>query len=476
MYTRHIVLTSINASAYYQTVVHFLSVCTSFESERGNILLLLVFYISASVASAFHPFFASRFDVVSIWQSLYFSNIYLAVWSMAGVNIFRASYIAPHLRTSFPCAGLSLPAWSRKSNRTRKPTNRLLGSEMLPSLPRPARSSSGVIGSPDASQSAGHFAEVEAAASDADCSDGVYDTNANDCEMNSVIIGKQVRDQSPIEWSPSPPRGQALDFQGESADEMDVEPSPKSVFLALLILNSLSFRRPFSSEIWPLLYLTSCIPIVFVRELQSKVTHPPQNPIELSDDDFPVLPPSPKKSKELLKPFLLHSHVSVTHSERLRPTIPESNSTSPTYPPPPRNLTSIVVNGRTYYASDNPEFTNLVPSPSSSQHPSSPICPHPFPTSSASADVGTGLQMDDDSFDLCYPPEDPEVSTPVETSSRGLSVDEYDDLDIDLPADFRSIRALRTPSPDLPSNPLDGWSPTPRACKTWVKMGLRVGF
>ncbi|KAF8830835.1 hypothetical protein HHX47_DHR2000989 [Lentinula edodes] len=111
MFTRHIVLTSINASAYYQTVVHFLSVCTSFESERGNILLLLVFYISASVASAFHPFFASRFDAVSNWQSLHFSNIYLAVWSMAGVIIFRASYIAPHLRTSFPCAGLSLPAW-----------------------------------------------------------------------------------------------------------------------------------------------------------------------------------------------------------------------------------------------------------------------------------------------------------------------------------------------------------------------------
>ncbi|KAJ3900298.1 hypothetical protein F5879DRAFT_1054979 [Lentinula edodes] len=308
------------------------------------------------------------------------------------------------------------------------------------------------------SQSAGHFAEVEAAASDADCSDGVYDTNANDCEMDSVVVGKQVRDQSPIEWSPTPPWGQALEFQGESADEMDVEPSPKN--LATVIPHELYSNR--------------------VRQGTPEQSHPSSpkvySPIELSDDNFPVLPPSPKKSKEMLKPFLLQSPVSVTHSERLRPTIPESSSTSPTYPPPPRNLTSIVVNGRTYYASDDPEFANLVLSPSSSQHPSSPIRPHPLPTSSASADVGAGLQMDDDSFDLCYPPEDPEVSTPVETSSRGLSVDEYDDLDIDLPADFQSIRALRTPSPDLPSNPLDGWSPTPRAQSTLGSLARRGLF
>ncbi|KAJ3910917.1 hypothetical protein F5877DRAFT_73566, partial [Lentinula edodes] len=122
---------------------------------------------------------------------------------------------------------LSIFFRSRKSNRTRKPTNRLLGSEMLLSLPRTARPSSGVIGSPDASHSDGHFSEVEAAASDADCSDGVYETNAHDHSSNSVIVGEQVGDQSPIEWSPTPPRGQALEAQDESANEMDAEPSPK---------------------------------------------------------------------------------------------------------------------------------------------------------------------------------------------------------------------------------------------------------
>ncbi|KAJ3897652.1 hypothetical protein F5879DRAFT_1074745 [Lentinula edodes] len=251
------------------------------------------------------------------------------------------------------------------------------------------------------SQSAGHFAEVEAAASDADCSDGVYDTNANDCETDSVVVGKQVRDQSPIEWSPTPPRGQALEFQGESADEMDVEPSPKSIFLALLNL----------------------IPYPSVHRFLQKFGH-------------------------------CYTSRAVFQSRSSG----NSRAKSPILP------------------KNDPEFTNLVLSPSSSQHPSSPIRPHPLPTSSASADVGAGLQMDDDSFDLCYPPEDPEVSTPVETSSRGLSVDEYDDLDIDLPADFRSIRALRTPSPDLPSNPLDGWSPTPRAQSTLGSLACRGLF
>ncbi|GAW08117.1 hypothetical protein LENED_010158 [Lentinula edodes] len=269
----HIVLTSINASAYYQTVVHFLS----------------LLYLCRDLYSA-------------------------------------------------------LSKMSRKSNRTRKPTNRLLGSEMLPSLPHTARSSSGVIGSPDASHSAGHFSEVEAAASDADCSDGVYETNAHDHSSNSVIVGEQVGDQSPIEWSPTPPRGQALEAQDESANEMDAEPSPKKSVTVL------------------------------------------------SDDDFPVLPPSPKESKESLKPFALRSHVPVTLSQRLRPSV------SPISLSPPRNLTSIVVNGRTYYASDDPDFTKLVSSPSSSQHyggnllsgvantPTSHGHPHPSSTSSASAD------------------------------------------------------------------------------------------
>ncbi|KAF8832850.1 hypothetical protein HHX47_DHR1001903 [Lentinula edodes] len=343
---------------------------------------------------------------------------------------------------------------SRKSNRTRKPTNRLLGSEMLLSLPRTARPSSGVIGSPDASHSDGHFSEVEAAASDADCSDGVYETNAHDHSSNSVIVGEQVGDQSPIEWSPTPPRGQALEAQDESANEMDAEPSPKkSVTVVTHELYSNRVRRGTPEESRP------SSPKVY-------------SPIELSDDDFPVLPPSPKESKESLKPFALRSHVPVTLSQRLRPSV------SPISLSPPRNLTSIVVNGRTYYASDDPDFTKLVSSPSSSQHhggnllsgvantPTSHGHPHPSSTSSASADVSVGLQVDEDSFELCYPPEDPVVPTAVETFSRRLSVDEYDDMDIDLPADFRSIRALRTPSPDLPSNPLEGWSPTPRSQST----------
>ncbi|KAF8831043.1 hypothetical protein HHX47_DHR1000345 [Lentinula edodes] len=245
---------------------------------------------------------------------------------------------------------------------------------MLLSLPRTARPSSGVIGSPDASHSDGHFSEVEAAASDADCSDGVYETNAHDHSSNSVIVGEQVGDQSPIEWSPTPPRGQALEAQDESANEMGAEPSPKKLVTVVTHeLYSNRVRRGTPEESRP------SSPKVY-------------SPIELSDDDFPVLPPSPKESKESLKPFALRSHVPVTLSQRLRPSV------SPISLSPPRNLTSIVVNGQTYYASDDPDFTKLVSSPSSSQHhggnllsgvantPTSHGHPHPSSTSLASAD------------------------------------------------------------------------------------------
>ncbi|KAJ3898321.1 hypothetical protein F5879DRAFT_994918 [Lentinula edodes] len=299
-----------------------------------------------------------------------------------------------------------------------------------PSLPRTARLSPTTPDHSNTSNPIGKFLDIEAAASDAD-SNGEYDTSVNEYEVDSVIVADEAGDGSPIEWSPSPSRGHVVESQGQSTDEMDVpQPAISPKKLAISVPDDLYSNR--------------------VRQgtpEENRVSFPKlYSPIELSDDDYPVLPPpSPKESKEPLKPFLLHSRLPDTPSKHMCHTIPASNSNAPMSPLPPSKLISIVVNGRTYYASDDPVFTDLVSSPSSSQR----------------HDVG--LQVDDDSFELCYPPEEPTIPTSAPTLSSALSADEYDDMDIDLPADFRSIRALRTPSPDLPSNPLEGWSPTPRS-------------
>ncbi|KAJ3886750.1 hypothetical protein GG344DRAFT_69392 [Lentinula edodes] len=341
-------------------------------------------------------------------------------------------------------APLLLSASSRKSNRARKPTNRLLGSELLPSLPRTAKVPPERSGSVNNPHSVGKFLDMEAAASDADSSgDCLEESNAdaNKYELDSVIVADDVGDGSSIEWSASPPRVQAdierlpslpricaSQAQDESANDMDVS-SPESAFKdsALPVPKELYSNR--------------------VRQGTPEAKRPSSpklySPIELSDDEYPVLPPSQSQPKEHHKPFLLRSPK--TPSRRSHSTISQSDSLASVSPSPPKNLTSIVVNGRTYYASDDPNFRNLVLSPSSSQRGGAPV--------------------DEDSFDLCYPPDSPKNAMspiPAPSSSHSLSIEDYDNMDIDLPANFHSIPALRTPSPDLPSNPLEGWIPTPR--------------
>ncbi|KAJ3917152.1 hypothetical protein F5877DRAFT_68449 [Lentinula edodes] len=301
---------------------------------------------------------------------------------------------------------------SRKSNHTRKPTDRLLGSELLLSPTTPDHSNT--------SNPIGKFLDIEAAASDAD-SNGEYDTSVNKYEVDSVIVADEAGDGSPIEWSPSPSRGHVVESQGQSTDEMDVpQPAISPKKLAISVPDDLYSNR--------------------VRQgtpEENRVSFPKlYSPIELSDDDYPVLPPpSPKESKEPLKPFLLHSRLPDTPSKHMRHTVPASNSNAPMSPLPPSKLISIVVNGRTYYASDDPVFTDLVSFPSSSQrhgsvqHPGAantvsshldPTSPRPFPISSNSVDADIGLQVDDDSFKLCYPPEEPTIPTSAPTLSSAL--------------------------------------------------------
>ncbi|KAJ3809807.1 hypothetical protein F5876DRAFT_77385 [Lentinula aff. lateritia] len=364
-----------------------------------------------------------------------------------------------------------------------------------PSLPRTAKvplERSGPINK---------FVDVEAVASDTDSSsDCLEESNAdaNKYKLDSVIVADDAGDGSSIEWSASPPRIQAdierppslphirdSQAQDESADDMDVSSSPESVFKdsALPVPKELysnrvhqgtpEEKRPSSPKLYrsviifcPLLY-----PVTETKIL---------SPIELSDDEYPVLPPSLSEPKERLKPFLLCSPK--TPSRRLHSTISQSDGLVSISPSPPKNLTSIVVNGRTYYASDDPTFTNLVLSPSSFLRGGVPArsvvtnpvssqmdSPSSHPSSFLPDVVGVDHQVDEDSFDLCYPPESPKNTMspiPAPSSSHGLSIEDYDNMDIDLPVNFRSIPALRIPSPDSPSNPLEGWIPTPQSSST----------
>ncbi|KAJ4464550.1 hypothetical protein C8J55DRAFT_566830 [Lentinula edodes] len=260
---------------------------------------------------------------------------------------------------------------SRKSTRSRKPTNCLLGSELLPSLPRTARVPPERSGPVNIPHSVGKFLDVEAAASDTDSSsDYLEETNAdvNKHELDSVVVD--------IERSPSP-RVHAFQSQDESANDMEVA-FPEKAF---------------------------------------------------KDSALPV-------PEEL-------------YSNRVRQGTPEEK-----HPSSPKL------------------YRNLVSSPSSSLHGGTPVRSVVADVVSSQMDFPSSPpspQVDDDSFDLCYPPESPKNAMspiPAPPSSHSLSIEDYDNMDIDLPANFCSIRALRTPSPDLPSNPLEGWIPTPQSSST----------
>ncbi|KAJ3861859.1 hypothetical protein EV359DRAFT_83914 [Lentinula novae-zelandiae] len=340
---------------------------------------------------------------------------------------------------------------SRKSNHARKPTNRLLGSELLPSLPCTAKvppERSGPINNP---HSVGKFLDVEAAASDADSSgDCLEESNAdaNKYELDSVIVadenGLHVLLASRLTLKGCQVFLAFTLSQDESANDMDVS-SPESAFKDSAL--------PVPKELY-----SNC-----VRQGTPEEKHPSSpklySPIELSDDEYPVLPPSLSEPKEHHKPFLLCSPE--TPSRRLHSTISQSDSLASVSPSPPKNLTSIVKSSLVTFifpARQHPcAVTNVVSSQmdSPSSHPSS-FLPNV---------VGIDHQVDEDSFDLCYPPKSPKNAMspiPAPSSSHSLSIEDYDNMDIDLPANFRSILALQTPSPDLPSNPLEGWIPSPR--------------
>ncbi|KAJ4475389.1 hypothetical protein C8R41DRAFT_923604 [Lentinula lateritia] len=364
---------------------------------------------------------------------------------------------------------------SRKSNRSRKPTNRLLGSELLPSLPRTARVPPEHSGPVNIPHSVGKFLDVEAAASDTDSSsDRLEETNVdvNKHELDSVVVADDISDGSSIEWSASPPRVQvdieqspsprvyAFQSQDESADDMEVTfpekafkdsalPVPEELYSNCVRQGTPEEKHPSSPKLYRSVVLFCYLLYPVTKNF---------SPIELSDDEYPVLPPSLSKPKEPLKPFLLRS--SEMPLKRSLSTVSHSDSLASMSPSPPKNLTSIIVNG------------NLVSSPSSSLHGGTPVRSVVADVVSSQMDFPSSPpspQVDDDSFDLCYPPKSPKNATspiPAPPSSHSLSIEDYDNMDIDLPANFCSIRALRTPSPDLPSNPLEGWIPTPRSSST----------
>ncbi|KAJ3926286.1 MAG: hypothetical protein NXY57DRAFT_1043401 [Lentinula lateritia] len=232
-----------------------------------------------------------------------------------------------------------------------------------PSLPRTAKvppERSGPINNP---HSVGKFLDVEAAASDADSSgDCLEESNAdaNKYELDSVIVADDVGDGSSIEWSASPPRVQAdierlpslpricaSQAQDESADDMDVSspesafkdsalPVPKELYSNHVHQGTPEAKRPSS----PKLYMS----VIILCPLWYPVTETRNfSPIELSDDEYPVLPPSLSQPKDHHKPFLLRSPE--TPSRQLHSTISQSDSLASVSPSPPKNLTSIVVNG-----------------------------------------------------------------------------------------------------------------------------------
>ncbi|KAJ4484192.1 hypothetical protein C8J55DRAFT_559334 [Lentinula edodes] len=110
---------------------------------------------------------------------------------------------------------------------SRKPTNRLLGSELLPSLPRTARVPPERSGPVNIPHSVGKFLDVEAAASDTDSSgDCLEETNAdvNKHELDSVVVADDIGDGSSIEWSASPPRVQ-VDIERSPSPRVDASQS-----------------------------------------------------------------------------------------------------------------------------------------------------------------------------------------------------------------------------------------------------------
>lgn len=178
------------------------------------------------------------------------------------------------------------------------------------------------------------------------------------------------------------------------------------------------------------------------------------SPVDIPDDDYPTLPSSPHPLNEPLKPFLLrrsslklglkqieYAHRYFLHiifndnvflcspAASISPSL--SLNSKRVEPSPSRGLTSIVINGWTYYASDDAQFQKMVPS-------------------STLQSKGSDNESAGESLELVYPPGDPPCP-------QSHTLEDYDKMDIDLPDNYWSLPALRTPSPDLPANPLDSW-------------------
>ncbi|KAJ3935819.1 MAG: hypothetical protein NXY57DRAFT_957834 [Lentinula lateritia] len=279
-------------------------------------------------------------------------------------------------------------------------------------------------------------------ASDVDSAGDSFEANAY---KDSPAIAGEDGDESHIEWSVSPPPRAPLPLESLSGEPCASDED-----------GEISHRRSVS----PISSPKELVPVSDDRLYSNRLRmgtpeqHRPSSPrsyspIDISDDDFPVLPSSETHAIESPKPFVRSKRI-LGKARRTGSILAVPNSSPPTArsvgidAAPPQDLASIVINGRTYYASDDPLFKKIVSPPT----------------------LGLEDSADESisgSLDLCYPPED--VPDPASAPPRPLhgASEDYDDMDIDLPEDFRSVPALRTPSPDLPANPMDGWSPTKSA-------------
>ncbi|KAH7873468.1 uncharacterized protein C8R40DRAFT_1071033 [Lentinula edodes] len=225
-------------------------------------------------------------------------------------------------------------------------------------------------------------------ASDVDSAGDSFEAHAY---KDLPAIAGEDGDESYIEWSVSPPPRAPLPLESLSSPKEFVPVLDDRLYSNRLHMGTPEQHHPSSPRSY--------------------------SPIDISDDDFPVLPSSETHAIKSPKPFVQSKHI--LGKARL---LAVPNSSPPTArsvgidAAPPQDLASIVINGCTYYASDDPLFKKIVLPPTLGHE------------DSADESISGSL-------DLCYPPED--VPDPVTAPPRPLhdTSEDYDDMDIDLPED-----------------------------------------
>ncbi|KAJ3897342.1 hypothetical protein F5879DRAFT_996194 [Lentinula edodes] len=269
-------------------------------------------------------------------------------------------------------------------------------------------------------------------ASDVDSAGDSFEAHAY---KDSPAIAGEDGDESHIEWSVSPPPRAPLPL--ESLCIASHDPS-----LAFLLSPFYSSGEPCASDgngeishrrsVSPISSPKEFVPVLDDRLYSNRLhmgtpeQHHPSSPrsyspIDISDDGFPVLPSSETHAIKSPKPFVQSKHI-LGKARRAGKILAVPNSSPPTArsvgidAAPPQDLASIVINGCTYYASDDPLFKKIVLPPTLGHE------------DSADESISGSL-------DLCYPPEG--VPDPVTAPPRPLhdTSEDYDDMDIDLPED-----------------------------------------